>query len=33
MGFLDRLIAFSLTQRVFMLGAALLLILAGLYSA
>ncbi|KJS39471.1 MAG: cytochrome C peroxidase [Hyphomonas sp. BRH_c22] len=33
MGFLDRLIAFSLTQRVFMLGAALVLILAGLYSA
>lgn len=33
MGFLDRLIALSLTQRVFMLGAALVLILAGLYSA
>lgn len=33
MGILDRLIAFSLTQRVFMLGAALVLVLAGLYSA
>lgn len=33
MGFLDRLIAFSLTQRVFMLGAALILIIAGIFAA